>query len=420
MAYSELIKDFERIRSYMREFYVYGFKSRGQYDGKSARSYDNERRRIESWLGEYMAFRQDASGKNVFLSVDSRQIAHNPLHKAFKAKSFTDKDITLHFYLLDILAGGEALTCGEIVSRIASEYLSRFQGSFPLDESTVRKKLREYEGLGLLCARKKGREVLYQRADDGRISLASWAEALAFYSEQDPAGVIGSFLMDKLDKTSDAFRFKHHYILHALDSDILCRLLQAIDEQRAVELTIKSLRSGRDYQRTVCPLKIYVSTQTGRQYLLGYHYRGKRMSFFRLDAIKKAELGSAEKNYAAWLERQARFDRHLWGVSCGPYGNMGRSAPEHIEMTVHTGPGEDFIVQRLEREKRHGTVERLDRHTCRFTADVYDASEMLPWLRTFMGRIVDLQCSSRTVTETLREDLRRMNALYGGDDDAVQ
>ena len=27
MAYKELIKNFNRIRSYMREFYVYGFKN---------------------------------------------------------------------------------------------------------------------------------------------------------------------------------------------------------------------------------------------------------------------------------------------------------------------------------------------------------------------------------------------------------
>ena len=46
MAYSELIKDFSRIRDYMREFFVYGFKSRDEYGQKSARSYDNERRRI--------------------------------------------------------------------------------------------------------------------------------------------------------------------------------------------------------------------------------------------------------------------------------------------------------------------------------------------------------------------------------------
>ena len=414
MAYSELIKNFARIRDYMREFYVYGFKSRDEYDVKSARSYDNERRRIESWLGDYMAFRQDAAGKNVFLSVDSRQIPHNPLHKAFKAKSFTSKDITLHFYILDILADGDALSCREIVDRINDEYLSRFSGTFSLDESTVRKKLKEYEGLGLLWAEKNGREVLYRRTDSEPFPLSSWADALAFYSEEDPMGVVGSFLMDKLDEDSDVFRFKHHYILHALDSDILCQLLQAIDGQQSVELTVQNLRSGYEYRRTVCPLKIYVSAQSGRQYLLGYYYRNRRMAFFRLDAVKKVEIGGEEKRYDAYLERQTEFDRHLWGVSTG----VGRSL-EHIEMTVCFGPGEDFIVQRLEREKRHGTVEVLDSRTCRFIADVYDASELLPWLRTFIGRIVELKCSNQLVTDTFYEDLRRMSALYGGGGDAV-
>ena len=59
MAYSELIKNFERIRDYMREFYVYGFKSRDEFTQKSARSYDDERRRVESSLGDYMRFRAD-------------------------------------------------------------------------------------------------------------------------------------------------------------------------------------------------------------------------------------------------------------------------------------------------------------------------------------------------------------------------
>lgn len=66
MAYSELIKSFEIIRDYMREFYIYGFKSREEYTKKSARSYDDKRRRIESWLGGYMSFRHTAEGENVF------------------------------------------------------------------------------------------------------------------------------------------------------------------------------------------------------------------------------------------------------------------------------------------------------------------------------------------------------------------
>lgn len=415
MAYRELIKSFERIRSYMREFYVYGFKSREEYSLKSARSYDNERRRIESWLGGYMSFRRDASGKNVYLSVDSRQIPRNPLHKAFKARSFTDKDITLHFYVLDLLAGGSALSAREIVDRISDGYLSHFSGAFSLDESTVRKKLKEYEGLGLLRSEKSGREVLYRRTDDHAVDLSAWSDALAFFSEENPLGVIGSFLTDRLEQSSDAFRFKHHYILHALDSDILCDLLLAIDGRRAVELSVKSLRDGHDYQRTVCPLKIYISTQSGRQYLLGYHYRGQRLTFLRLDAIKKVVIGNAEKHYSRYLGYQEKFDRHLWGVSAGPDHNL-----DHIEMTVHFDPGEEFILQRLEREKRHGAVELLDAQTCRFSADVYDASELLPWLRTFIGRIVDLKCTNRYVVDTFREDLARMEALYGGEENAVQ
>lgn len=34
MANSELIKKFDRIRSYMRQFYIYGFKSRTEYDNQ--------------------------------------------------------------------------------------------------------------------------------------------------------------------------------------------------------------------------------------------------------------------------------------------------------------------------------------------------------------------------------------------------
>ncbi len=414
MAYSERIKDFGRIRDFMRSFYVYGFKGRGEYDAKSPRSYDNERRRVESWLGDYMSFRRDAAGKKVFLSVDSRQIPGNPLYKAFKAKSFTNKDITLHFYILDILAGQSALSAGEIIDRIHRDYLSRADAPFPLDESTLRKKLQEYAALGLLCTQKDGRHLLYRRAQE-EPSLPAWADALAFYAEENPVGVIGSYLADRLGGVPDIFRFKHHYILHALDSDILCRLLLAIDGRQAVELTLKSLRDGRTYRRTVCPLKIYSSTEAGRRYLLGYHYRGRQMSFYRLDAIQKVTPGRGEKKFSLYLEEWGRFDGHLWGVSANPEGRL-----DHLEMTLHIGPGEDFLLQRLEREKRHGRVAMLDGQTCRFSADVYDAAEMLPWLRTFTGRITELRCSRQEVVDTFYADLRRMEAMYGGDGHAVQ
>ena len=46
MAYSELIKNFEKVRSYMRDFYVYGFKGRDEFNSKSSRMYDDEYRQF--------------------------------------------------------------------------------------------------------------------------------------------------------------------------------------------------------------------------------------------------------------------------------------------------------------------------------------------------------------------------------------
>ncbi len=413
VAYSELIKDYERIRDYMRQFYVYGFKRRDQYDAKSARSYDNERRRIESWLGEYMSFRQDSAGKQVFLSMDSRKIRHNPLYKSFQAKSFTDKDITLHFYLLDILADGQALTTRQVVERIDRDYLSAFDGGISLDTSTVRKKLKEYEALGLLSSEKQGKETFYRLAGDG-VELRSWLDALAFYSEEAPLGVLGFLLLDQLNVAEQPFRFKHHYILHALDSEILCTLLMAIGEHSRLGLVTRNTRRSGVRQIQVCPMKIYVSTQTGRQYLLGYQYDVRHFVFQRVDRIVEARPGPKDPQYGDYAVQYETFKRHLWGVSTG----SGRGL-EHIEMTVRAGQDEPHIPARLMREKRYGQVEQLDETTWRFTADVYDAAELLPWLRTFIGRIMDLTCSNPAVVQRFYADLEEMTALYGGDGDAV-
>ena len=453
MAYSELIKNFSRIRAYLRAFYVHGFRHRDEYTAKSARSYDNERRRIESWLGDYMSFGQDESGRRVFLSVDSRAIQENPLYRAFRTRSFTDRDIMLHFHLLDILDGPESregLSITGLMDEL-SERLSDFEDDSMPDESTVRKKLREYASLGLVELRKKGRETIYRRSED-RTDLASWDAAAAFFQEAAPLGVIGSFLRDRMPERFQKFRFKHHYILNALDSEILYDLFAAIRESRMVTLTVHKRQ-----QITVLPLRIYIGTQTGRQYLLACSMAGRhggtrrpgqstgpapgasaasptgqsagpapgapaasssgpaadppphiRFTFYRADLIDNVKTGEKTDPPEDLSKELDAFTSHVWGVA------GSNAAPlQHIEMTVLAGPEEDFIVQRLEREKRCGTVEKLDGSRWRFSADVYDALEMLPWLRTFTGRIADLQCTDRRVIDRFRADFDALAGMYG-------
>ena len=412
MAYSELIKNFERIRGYMRQFYVYGFKNRRQYGEKSARSYDNERRRVESWLGDYMAFRREESGKQVFLSVDSRSVERNPLYDAFRAKSFTDRDITLHFYILDLLQPERELSVAAMAEEIDECYLSEFPDAEPVDISTLRKKLKEYESLGLLCSRKQGKELLYSRSSDS-VDLALWEDALRFYTEAEPLGVVGSFLLDRLGAGESPFRFKHHYLLHTLDSEVLYQLLEAIREKQSVKLTLWTTSAENSRTRIVTALKIYISVQSGRQYLLCRTGENNRFLFFRVDTIHSVQPLKGASAPCPQKELEAHQTR-LWGVSDGDGNTV-----HHIEMDVAVAPGEGYIVQRLLREKRCGRVDMVEDGLWRFQADVYDPREMLPWLRTFIGRIVRLECSDEGVTERFYNDLSAMAALYGGDAHAV-
>lgn len=412
MAYSELIKSFSKIREYMSQFYVYGFKSRNEYNAKSARSYDNERRRIESWLGDYMSFRRDANGKNTFIAVDSRAVSHNPLYNAFKAKSFTDNDIMLHFYILDIFCCDSAKSVREITDSISSDYLSMFD-DYQLDESTIRKKLKEYEKLGIIKSEKNGKELVFSKNSDN-VDLNSWKEAIAYFSEEDPLGVAGSYLLDKYDNIPDYFIFKHHYILHTLESEILHTAFEAIKNHKTAEIEVYSPKKDRVRINRVLPIKIYVSTQGGRRYLMVYNYALKRITFYRLDSIKKISLKNTETDFEKYFNIAEKLKKRIWGVSIGKNYKL-----DHIEMTLSVGENEQYIVNRLNREKRCGEVCTVDENHCKFIADVYDAMEMLPWIRSFIGRITKLECTNQAVVNIFYSDLEEMKKIYGGDGDAV-
>lgn len=409
-SYSELIKKFERIRSYMREFYVYGFKSREEYDNKSTRSYDDERRRIESWLGDHMGFVRTPEGKNVFISIDSRVSRHNPFYKALKAKSFTDGDITLHFILFDILYSPEiVLSLSEILEQIDG-YLSGFENPMIFDESTVRKKLKEYIGQGIIVSEKVGRKMLYRRADD--VNLPDITDMLNFYSEVAPCGVIGSFLLDKQDSKNDNFNFKHHYITSALDSNVLAILFRAMREKSIVTAFNLSRCGDELHKIRIIPLRVFISVQNGRQHLLAYQPDFNAIKSFRIDYLSDVKIEEPTPRFDELRVELDKMQTKMWGVTA-KRNLCGKETIEYVEFTVKVADDEEYIVRRLEREKRVGQVEKIDDNTYRFTADVYDTSEMIPWIRTFICRITDIHFSNRALESRFKRDLEEMYRMYG-------
>lgn len=418
-GFSELIKNFDKTRDYVRDFFIYGCKVRSDFDRKSIRTYGDEKRRVESWMGDYMRYDDSLRGRSVSISVDSGHIPENPLYNAYYSKSFTDNDIRLHFLLTDILQDGQSRTLKELVDSLNAEYEQLF------DEQTVRNKLREYVDEGIIIAEKPGKTLYYSlsrdRADDFVREYNGLDDALRFFSETQHFGIIGNSLLKMLGLTNDIFFIKHNYIIHTLEDILIPDILTAINEKRSISFTSfsdKMKREGDDLgtENKAVPMRILVSVQTGRRYLAAYIPNYRRFSAFRLDNMKALKMEECYENYDALKEKFERNIRHCFGVSFGMRREAGAVTPMKITFYADEEK-EAFIIDRLEREKRCCTLEHTGEHLYTLTADVFDPNEIMHWAKTFIGRIVSIEGGADTVRARFYDDIRRMNTMYGGDED---
>ena len=422
MAYSELIKSLDTLRTYIRSFYIYGFKTKDKFSGKSSRTYDDEKRRLENYLDGYMTFRSDEKGKVHFLSIDSRHTAHNPLYKIFKVKSFTAMDISLHFMVMDILADNTKKTLNQILDEISTIYLKGFSSDALPEESTLRKKLKEYADLGLISAEKEGRGVFYRR--NSMTELAGFEDSLAFFSEIAHCGVVGNFLYDKLSakarQQSEIFQFKHHYITATIESDFVEQIFEAIRQQRTLIIEQKHSEDDKPFPHEIVPLMIYQSTQDGRMYLMGYRQLGDYFLALRFDYIVAMKTGSI---YEDFLQKRSEFEslrNYIWGVALKQNKTCNDTSTSHVTFRIHFEDDEKFIYQRLLREKRSGTVTLLDDHTAQFDVDIFDPMEIIPWVRSFICRITFFDCSEKSVVCRFYDGIQEMNRLYSLKEEAEE
>ncbi len=405
--FHELIKSFPKTREYVRDFFVYGFKTRNEFKNKSPRTYDNERRRLESWLSPFVHKDHLSNGANISLAIDSNLLDTNPLFRVWKTKSFTDNDIVLHFFILDLLQDGVKMTAEEITDDLLTEYEAFF------DIQTVRRKCNAYQKEGLLQKQKKGKTVVYSLDT----SLAQWLksnanilDALAFFQLAGNLGMIGNQLTDQLDYQNQTFRVKHSFFVHTLEDEILLDLLTTIRQQNSVLLEIKSSKKGIINTTYCVPLQIFISTRSGRRFLCAYIDRSKRFTCFRLDTIKKVTPLEKTEAYEELQTKLNRNRRQLWGVS---FQGRERHHLDKLTMTIQVfEPKESYIVDRLRREGRGGTVTKTAPNIYQYEIEVFDCNEMLPWIRTFIGRILSLECSAKSVERRFYEDLQTMYQMY--------
>ena len=80
-----------------------------------------------------------------------------------------------------------------------------------INERTIRLKLQEYEKLGILNVRTEGKKKQYYSLSADAVDLVSWQDAIEFFSDTEPMGIVGSFLLDRkaLAGSPSSFWLKH-------------------------------------------------------------------------------------------------------------------------------------------------------------------------------------------------------------------
>lgn len=406
--FKELIKTFAKSREYIRDFFIYGFKTREDFKNKSSRTYDNERRRIESWLWKYIQTEYTPKGKNISLAMDSSLLDTNPLFRAWKTKSFTANDIKLHFYLLDYLDTADGKTVEEITDGMLENY-----GYLP-DIQLVRRKCNEYEKEGLLRKNKIKKNIIYTKEPSfnnlfGDIPLM--ADALCFFKMVSPLGIAGDTILDTISRSNSIFRVKHCFFVHTLEDEILLALLGAMHNKQSVTLLVKSNKNNIQQSMDVLPLRIFTSTRTGRRYLCIYSTKARRFFCIRMDFIKKAVLGEISQVYDKVREQLSQNQHKSWGVS---FQNKTRLHMHYLKMTLYIDTEkEPYVLQRLYREGKGGKVSKTSGNLFTYETQVFDANEMLPWIRTFIGRIEKLESSHPGLKSLFERDMAAMYKIYG-------
>lgn len=405
--FQELVKNFSKTRDYVRDFFVYGFKTRNNFNNKSARTYDNERRRLESWLSPYIRKDYTSNGANISLAIDSNLLDTNPLFQVWKTKSFTDNDIVLHFLIIDLLNNEEALTADEITDNLLTKYNVFF------DTQTVRRKCNQYTNEGLFIKEKIGKKIFFSIDN----TFALWIknnenihDALAFYQIAGNLGIIGNELSEQLDIENSIFRVKHSFFVHTLEDEILLELLNCINNKLNSQLQIKSSKAGKINTSNCTPLQIFTSTRSGRRFLCGYVHKSRRFTCFRLDTIKQVSAMEKCNEYDELLNLLNRNRCHLWGVSF--QSETGRHLDKLTMILQVNETCENYIIERLKREVRGGTVSKTAPNTYKYEIETFDCNEMLPWIRTFIGRIISLECTAETVKKRFYNDLKNMYQMY--------
>lgn len=415
-----LIRDYSDIRDILRDIYIYGCFSRDDYINKgiSGRKYDNEQRRITSYLPDKF-IKKKREGKRVlpYCSYNMTETPENFLAETYRNKSFTLLDIMSYFFVLTLLNEGQGMTLPELLEVIPEE-----NAEIIYTKDNLRKKLDELIEKGLIASKKVGRRVLYKTVEDSlgyfetqELTDIYWL--LEFVKNVNPIEMPYFFLQRKLRlylyanrgiQVDDihTFQYKHNHLFNVLDNEEVLVILRAIHAQR--ELNIQYSSRGSVFTSRILPIRVIHECNHGRQYVLFYDLASETVKTRRIDRISSAEMmGKADDEIIGKAVKESELEESSWCTS-GLYFDQDEVK---IEFRIDD-ESEQYVIERIKREGKNGTIESVAPGLYLYTIMVKDPLEMTPWIRSFGERAKVVYSKDGVLEKHLLEDYERAISKY--------
>lgn len=404
-----LIRDYENIRSILRDVYIYGCFSKDDFleKGISGRKFDNEQRRINAYLPDRFIKKRRVNKKVLsYCSYDISESQSNFLAESYRNKSFTMLDVLSYFFVNQVL-GDEEMSLAEIL-----ELMPVVTDEIEFTKDNLRIKLEELCSVGLLICKKSGRNVTYKLPDDIWESftdeeLRNICIFLQFVEMVSPFEMPFYYLQKKLKmymecnrkihlKENSLFQFKHNHLFNSLDNEVLMRTLKLIHSKKMVEVQLDN--SSKVFE--VIPMKILHECTYGRQYLLAFNPKFGTMSNLRIDKIKEIkECRDLSRVEMDLMDVEFSKFEHSWCTSI--------KKTEHQEVKIHfmfDEKEEFYILKRIKREGHGGRITKIEDGLYEYVTSVYDPGEMVPWIRSFGERAKVISSGSFVIEEKIKDD----------------
>lgn len=405
-----------RVRQYLRSFYM---TAQTRQDFSKQHTYDQMLNDIQLWNMPSLFYSLGTKADvRYFYKIDDRDINLNPFFNFLKSNTSNSlrNDLILYYLILQVVKHDVFMPRTEIIKAITEVYLCGKDANdshiVEIDVKRIVKVIEDLTELGILILKKEGKAFTYRLADVCP-DLTEVFPSIRLFSEISPLGAAGYYLLDRLeldgvDIEQSHIGFKHRYLDHILDSEVLEPIFEAMHKHQAVKVymaerlglckapnvpdhfTIERCDKIDLRMAIVMPIKIYISVLSGRRYVMGLFQDSLKLACLRISNIEKVEPILGEIEPAIYEEMRLTFKAiadHVWGVS------QKTEALTHVEMTITDDHPEGYMLERLYSECRCGTVEMLSPVSARFSADVYNARELFPWMSSFLGWISDVYFS---------------------------